>query len=73
MPGIPLKRWGKVIASSSLRASEVRVEPAEGGSFLLLLREERGEFDQWCESMPDVARTLDGTTIDWQPDVSSKP
>lgn len=70
---IPLKRWGKVIASNSLRASEVHVEPAEGGSLLVLLREGSSAFDPWCESMADAERLLRSSTLDWQRDVSSKP
>ncbi len=73
MPEIPLKRWGKVTASSSLRATEVRIEPAAGGAYLILLREGGSEFDEWCESMADVERRLDDSTIDWQLDVTSKP
>ena len=64
--GAPIGVWGDVARASrdARRIRSIRVERA-GTAFLVLTREEHGEFDTWLETAKEVRDYLSTYTIHW--------
>ena len=63
--GAPLGVWGEV--EGDARVSAVRIERAEGGSFLVLTREGERVFDTWIDGEAELATWLAGLSVRWPP------
>ena len=63
MVDLVLDTWGKVASGGSILAVKVVVAP--GGGYLVLTREERGEFDSWVETLEEAEEYLEDFKVEW--------
>ena len=59
--------WGKVVGGgpADARVVAVKVIESAGGGYLVLTREDRGEFDFWVEDLEQAQEFLDDFEVDW--------